>query len=231
MPREHHAHGRTALDLLDRSLWPAALTEGEREVVRSQIVQRDYEAGSYVCRKGTISDSWLGIVEGFVRIEEVSSQGRPVIFTCVAAGGWFGEGSLLKLESLRFSAVATRATRVAHLPRPTFIWLVEKNILFNRFLLNHLNERLGQFIASKEFDRLLGANARVARFIASLFDPNIYPNVGPVLRISQEELGWLSGMSRQRVNQALNTLAGAGLLNVEYGGITVLDIEGLRAFT
>ena len=35
---------------------------------------------------------------------------------------------------------------------------------------------------------------------------------------------------RQRCNAALNRLREAGLLRIEYGGINVIDLEGLRRF-
>jgi len=37
-------------------------------------------------------------------------------------------------------------------------------------------------------------------------------------------------VSRQRVNQALQVLARAGLLEVSYGRVRILDIGGLRRF-
>jgi len=93
-----------------------------------------------------------------------------------------------------------------------------------------LNERLGQFIALVEHDRLLGPDARLARCLAGLFNPVLYAGVGNSLPISQEELAQLVGLSRQRVNQALKVLEQAGLLRVDYRGVTVLDLGGLRAF-
>jgi CRP/FNR family transcriptional regulator, cyclic AMP receptor protein len=54
--------------------------------------------------------------------------------------------------------------------------------------------------------------------------------VGAWLRITQEELRYLVGMSRQRVNQALSRLGGEGLIRAEYGGLRVLDLAGLRRF-
>ena len=50
------------------------------------------------------------------------------------------------------------------------------------------------------------------------------------LETSQEEIANLPGLSWQRYNAALNRLRAAGLLQVEYGGITVVDLEGLRRF-
>jgi DNA-binding FadR family transcriptional regulator len=63
----------------------------------------------------------------------------------------------------------------------------------------------------------------------SLFNPVLYPGVGEVLRITQQELAYLVGLSRQRVNEALNGLSAEGLIRVEYGGLRVLDLPGLRA--
>ena len=71
---------------------------------------------------------------------------------------------------------------------------------------------------------------RLARNLAAMFNPHLYPGIGPTLPISQEELAQLAGLSRQRANQALQRLEQAGLLRIEYGGITVTDLEGLRRF-
>jgi biotin operon repressor len=59
----------------------------------------------------------------------------------------------------------------------------------------------------------------------------LYPDQATDLQISQEEVGYLSGVSRQRVNRALQVLEKAGLLAVEYGHIRILDLEGLRVFS
>ena len=124
--------------------------------------------------------------------------------------------------------VELRDSVVAFMPRATFAWLLDTSMPFNRFLLTQLNERLGQFIGMVEHDRLLGPDARLARCLASMFNPHLYPGIGPSLRISQEEIAQLAGLSRQRANQALQRLEQAGLLRIEYGGITVTDLEGLR---
>ena len=71
----------------------------------------------------------------------------------------------------------------------------------------------------------------MARNLAALFHPVLYPGVGQWLRITQQELGYLVGLSRQRVNQALSALQDAGLIRIEYGGVRVLDLAQLRRFT
>jgi len=49
-----------------------------------------------------------------------------------------------------------------------------------------------------------------------------------VLRITQQELAYLAGLSRQRVNEALKVLENRQLIRIEYGGLRVLDLDGLR---
>jgi hypothetical protein len=50
------------------------------------------------------------------------------------------------------------------------------------------------------------------------------------LEITQEEIGYLARISRQRTNQALRTLEAAQLLRVEYGAVQVLDLNGLKDY-
>ena len=71
-------------------------------------------------------------------------------------------------------------------------------------------------------------DVRVARSLASLFHPVLYPGVGDLLRITQQELGYLVGLSRQRVNEALRNLQAERLIRIGYGGVKVLDLDGLR---
>ena len=68
----------------------------------------------------------------------------------------------------------------------------------------------------------------MARNLAPLFNPVLFPGVGELLRITQQELAYLVGLSRQRVNEALRTLQARGAIAVEYGGVRVLDLEALR---
>jgi len=81
-----------------------------------------------------------------------------------------------------------------------------------------------------EIDRLADPDTKVARSLGALFHPVLYPGVGGLLRITQQELGYLVGLSRQRVNEALRALQAASLISVEYGGVRVLDLERLRGF-
>jgi CRP-like cAMP-binding protein len=215
-------------EMLGAAPWFAALPRALGQRVVTETTVRQAPAGSLVCRKGEPVEHWIGVVDGLVKMANVSADGKPTSFTGIPSGGWFGEGSLLKDEPRRYDIVALRDSTIAYVPRATFMALLDESVAFNRFLLVQLNERLGQFIGMVEHDRLLGPDARLARGLAGLFNPLLYPGIGPTLPISQDELGQLVGLSRQRVNRALKLLEERGLLRIEYGAVTVLDLDGLR---
>jgi CRP-like cAMP-binding protein len=210
--------------------WSRELKEPELEVARAGIVEKSYGPDEFVFMRGDRFDYWTGVVSGLARMSIMSRGGKATSFAGLPAGAWFGEGTMLKNEARRYDVVALRDTRMAMMDRTTFVWLFENSVGFNRFLVGQLNERLGQFIALVEYGRTLDAAGRVARGIAALFNPILYPDTTPHLDITQEEIGALSGISRQNANQCLNRLEKEGLLRLEYGGITILDLERLRYY-
>jgi len=219
-----------AEELLRSSLWGQSLTEEEMLKALAGTCERSFTAGAFICMKGEPVDYWMGIISGLGKMASHWTTGKTTSLTGISTGGWFGEGSLLKKELRRYDVMAIRQTRVAFMSRSTFYWLMDHSIPFNRYLIAQINERLGQFIGMIENERMLDTDARIARGLAALFNPVLYPGTNRLLQISQEELGYLAGVSRQRANQALKVLEDAGLVRSEYGGINVLDLEGLRSF-
>ncbi len=210
--------------------WLQLLTADERRIAVADLTISQALPGDLICRVGRPVTYWFGVVEGLLKMSTDSASGQPMTFTGVPPGGWFGEGTVLKNETYRYNIQALRKSVVAGITADTFQWLLDRSIGFNRFVMMQLNERLGQFIAAREIDRLTHPDERVARNLAALFHPVLYPGVGELLRITQQELGYLVGLSRQRVNEALNALRSAGVIQIEYGGVRVLNLDRLRAY-
>ena len=212
------------------AFWSSDLSEREFEQARRGIVEKAYPKGMYICHRGDRLDSWAGVTAGLIKLSTVSKTGKAVTLAGIRAGGWFGEGTILKNEARQYDLVALRDTRMALMDRSTFFWLFENSVGLNRYLVKQFNERLGQFIALVEYDRMLDATARLARNIAWLFNPVLYRDLGMHIEISQEEIGLLSGISRQMANKGLQTLETKGLLRVEHGGITVVELDRLARY-
>ena len=232
MSQELSLHQRRRLPTrseLEGIPWLGLLQGEAHERALAALVVGDAQAGDYVCRLGRPVTYWFGLVDGLLKMFADNAQGGTMTFTGVPPGGWFGEGTAVKREPYRYNVQALRKSVVAGLPMDSFHWLLDHSIGFNRFVMGQLNERLGQFIAVREIDRLTNPDLRVARSLAALFHPVLFPGVGEVLRITQQELANLVGLSRQRVNEALAVLQEQGAIRVEYGGLRVLDLPALRS--
>ena len=208
--------------------WLDRLDAVERARVADDLRVVRVQPGELVCRVGRPVTYWFGVIEGLLKMSNDSALGMPITFTGLPPGGWFGEGTVIKREAYRYNIQALRRSVVAGLSVKTFHWLIERSIPFNRFVTQLLNERLGQFIGAREIDRMSDPDVRVARSLAALFHPVLYPGVGSLLRITQQELGYLVGLSRQRVNESLHSLQQHGCIRIEYGGVRVLDLQALR---
>ncbi|WP_323018292.1 Crp/Fnr family transcriptional regulator [Castellaniella sp.] len=220
---------------LSRSLqthaaWFELLDDAQQARVIRDTAVAQVEAGTIIEHKGVVAGAWIGVLDGLIKVSVGNAEGKLASLTGVPAGGWIGEGSLLKREARKYDIIALRRSVIARLRGDTFDWLLDNSIPFNRFLLHQLNERVAQFIGKAEHDRLLAPDARVARCLAELFNPLLYPGNSTRLEITQEEIGYLARISRQRTNQALRTLEAARLLKVEYGAVQVLDLDGLGQY-
>ena len=234
MSKDHSLHQRRrppSSQELEGIPWLNLLTPAEREKAIGHIVVGDAVSGEIICRVGRAPTYWFGVVDGLLKMSIDTVKGDSLTFTGVSRGGWFGEGTALKREPYRYNVQTLRASVVAGLPVANFHELLAESIGFNRFIMNQLNERLGQFIAAREIDRLNSPDVRVARSLAALFNPVLIPGVGEVLQITQQELAYLVGLSRQRVNMALQRLVAEGWISVAYGGVRVLNLQALRSHT
>ncbi|RUM97431.1 Crp/Fnr family transcriptional regulator [Pseudaminobacter arsenicus] len=214
-------------ELVRNTVWARELADEEVERALRGVSEKHYAKGSYLCHRGDRYDYWTGIVTGLIKMSSIARSGKAITFAGIGAGGWFGEGSVLKDEPRKYDLVALRDTHLLMMSRSTFFWLYENSVGFNRFLVRQLNERLAQFIASTEYERILDPKARVARNLAWLCNPVLNPDVKELIEITQEELALLAGVSRPVANRSLQALEEEGLLRVEHGRIIVADVERL----
>ncbi|MNU86503.1 cAMP-activated global transcriptional regulator CRP [compost metagenome] len=210
--------------------WMQLLSAEVQERVIADAYEETHPARSFVAHKGHPATSWIGVAEGLLKASDNFRSGKSFIYSGVPADSWIGEGSLLKDEPRHYDIVAIKPSRTVHIPRTTFRWLLATSLNFNHFLLIHLNERLGQFMGMVETDRIDDPPVKLSRALLSLFNPVLYPGMGSALSISQEELGELAGLSRQRANAAIRVLEAAGLVRANYGNLQIVDLQSLREY-
>jgi CRP/FNR family cyclic AMP-dependent transcriptional regulator len=218
----------TIASLLEGSAWFPALDAAAQARVREDMQEVELPAGAALCRMGDTPLHWYGAIDGLLKWAVTAEDGRSVTLGGLSRGSWFGEGTLLRAVPRTADIIALRPSRVALMPMETFHWLHDTQRVFDHFLLRQINERMHWFLGNFAAHHLLDTDTQVARALVGLFHPWLHPGSDPHLAVSQEEIANLSGLSRQRCNAALKRLAQAGLIVIEYGGITVVDLAALR---
>ena len=186
----HHRRRQPTPDELAGIPWLPLLQPVERERAMAALLVGDARAGDYVCRIGRPVTYWFGVIEGLLKMSNDNADGGTMTFAGLPPGGWFGEGTALKREPYRYNIQALRKSVVAGLPIDSFHWLLDHSIGFNRFVMYQLNERLGQFIAAREIDRLNNPDARVARSLAVLFNSALVPGGRPTRPWADSTAWW-----------------------------------------
>lgn len=221
-------HQRPATpDEFDAIPWLPILPTEWRDKAQANIRVTQALPGDYVCRVGKPVTHWFGVIEGLIKMSSDSKDGKTTTFIGVPSGGWFGEGTVLKREPYRYNILPLRTTTMAGISADMFMTLLDHSIAFNRFVMGQLNERVSQFISGLEADRMREPERRVAHTLVNLMNPRLYPRLGSSVKITQQELADLAGLSRQRVNVALKALEASSLIRLEYGGLRVLDMAAL----
>lgn len=205
--------------------WHGALTAAMQREVIDQLTLVKGEKGACLLPTGTPVKGWYAVLNGLVKLQSTSPEGRVSAFLGVPAGEWFGEGSALKAESRRYDVIALRDTTLLCLPRPLFEALQMSSLAFNQYLVAHLNRRLGQAMELIEAGRLRSPEERVALYLSRVFWPGTRK-----LSLSQEELGHLVGLSRQTVNRVLRQMERLGLVSLTFGRVEILDEPALMAY-
>ncbi|SER14226.1 cAMP-binding domain of CRP or a regulatory subunit of cAMP-dependent protein kinases [Solimonas aquatica] len=210
--------------------WFHELAPAHQAHVLARVRLQHFAAGEVLAHRKAPTEDWIGVHTGLVKLAVYNAAGDSCTFSGVPAGGWFGEGSVLKRELRRYDVIALRASDAIFLPVDDFHFLLDHSLPFSGFVIRQLNERMGEFIAAIQNQRLLSVEGQVAAALSQLFNPQLYPFTAQRLELSQEELGLLTGLSRQRVNRALRELERLQLLRLAYNRIEVLDLERLRAY-
>ncbi len=217
----------SAVELLDASDWFNLLSEAGRAAVRESVREVPVAAGEALSHQGDLPHAWCGVLEGLIKLSSVNAEGRAVTFAALAPGGWYGEATMLREAPFAVDALALRPSRVLMLPAHVFFALLEAEFSFSRYTMRLLSERLHWFMGHCHANRASDTHARVVRAVVGLFQPAASLAGFTELRISQEEVANIAGVSRQSCNSALKQLCDAKVLDIDYGTMRLLDATRL----
>ncbi|WP_413875143.1 Crp/Fnr family transcriptional regulator [Albidovulum sp.] len=171
--------------------------------------------GSMIYAVGDEADAIFGLGEGMLDVAIPISEDQEVIAHRALPGFWIGDSALLAKSLRTVSVYAAADSRLFKLPAAavhrSLQEFPEDWMCFYR--LSHSNVSLGLRALAEVIS--LPPRARFARALLRL------TSTDGMVRLTQEELGRMVGMSRAAFRRAFSALIKQGIVEVEYGGICI----------
>jgi CRP-like cAMP-binding protein len=198
------------------------------EQLSTRLRRKRYGRGQPVFHEGDPGASLCVVAEGHIKLGVTSPEGREIIIDLLGPGDVFGELALLDGDPRSADAVATEPSELLHLEREEFTRFLLQRPSIAIELLSILSRRIRRDTQLIQDATFLDVPARLARTILRL--ATTPSGGGPPItpRLNQTDLAGLSGTTRETLNKWLGQLQDDGLIRLDRGRITVLDMQRLR---
>lgn len=201
--------------------------------VQAALVQagrlRQLVRGESLFLKGSAPDALYGVVRGAFRVSVVSEEGRQAVITVLEPGHWFGEVSLLVGQERVYDTSALEDSEVVVVAAEDFHRLVASQPNIHMALTRLVCFRLRQALSWIDDAILMPLPVRLARRLLALVAGAAAPTQRlNELGVSQEDLAFMLGVSRQSVNRQLKLWESDRIVRVKYRRIELLDLHKLR---
>jgi CRP-like cAMP-binding protein len=209
---------------LFRGLPPATL-----ERIAGLAVRRAYAKGETIFAQSDPGDGLYGVVTGRVRISASSADGKELFLNIMEPGDTFGEIALLDGRPRTAGASTTAVSDLVMIPRDQFMGLLRREPELVTHVLELLCQRVRWLSGLTEDSALLPVPARLARRLLTLGSMHGQNTAtGIRLSISQEEMARFVGLSRQVVNQHLQSWKARRWVDLGRSNITIIDAAALQ---
>lgn len=211
--------------------WLGGLPSDTRTALLEAARSRTIDNGAVVYRAGDPGDGLHAVLEGEVRLIGHSETGRRLVYLILRPGDWFGEMSILDGKPRLHDAVAFGPSRVLHVDSARIDAIAVAHPGFDRALGALTCEHQRAALAFVEHTLTASTEARLAFVLTEMAGRHGRPagtGVEIDLRLSQEDLAALVGVSRQSLAALLGRLRRDRVIETRYARLVVLDVEALQ---
>jgi CRP-like cAMP-binding protein len=191
---------------------------------------REFPAGHLLFRDGEPGKEMFVIQAGKVRISK-TVRGVEKTLVVIGPGAFFGEMSILNNKPRSATATVEEDAKLLVIDPKTFEAMVRGNAEIAVRLIKTLAQRLQE--ADDQIENLLlkDPNSRVVHFLliaGKRAQPQADGSV--VVDITVKELGSKVGLELDQVNEVLNKLIRAKLVQIVESGLIIHNVQKLREF-
>jgi len=221
----------TPRDLFRLHSFFGALTDDETRELLKRALTKHIAAGEVVFHKDDPGDGLYGVLAGSILIVVASLEGKELILNMHGPGEFFGEIALLDGDGRSAAAVAREASQLFFLGRTEFLAFLRQRPEAMIRIIALLCARLRRATNLVEDSTFLNVSSRLAKQLIALIDgngPRDATNSAATLRISQNELAGMLGVSREFVGKQLAIWREAGIVELGRRRLTVRDERALE---
>ncbi|EFX60812.1 hypothetical protein DAPPUDRAFT_275286 [Daphnia pulex] len=194
-------------------------------------VIRSHAAGQLLSRRGTPLGELIFVLQGSLEASMAGADGRRSICWYLAEGQWFGLIPIVDGQAAIHDLRTYSQAVLLHIPRAAFLAALQQDRGLAVKCLELLCARSRTLYEHLAAETLLPLRARVARLLLMLVEQHGRESAHGQelsLKLSQEALADMLGISRQTLNRELVALEKAGLISLAYTRLTLLDDAALR---
>ena len=208
----------------------ASLSEADLQNLTSLLRRKQLGKGELLFQQGDEGTALYILAQGRIKIS-LSRRMDNVTLAILGQGEFLGEMALLDDLPRSADAIALEDSQLYVLNRKDFLSFLSNNGHTVYAILNSLSRRLRKTDDQLAEMCFLNLSARLAKRLVDLAETQ-EPEAGSPgsydLKISQQELGNILGVSRESINKELKILRDKNVVSTLRNSIRILDLESLK---
>lgn len=181
-------------------------------------------AGTRIFGLGQAPEAYLLLLQGTVRVQQVSETGREIVLYRVSAGESCAltTACLMGYEEYQAEGIAETNVEAVAIPRATFDELIATSTTFRRFVFTAFSVRITNLFRVIEDVAFARVDVRLAQRLLDLGGDARH------IELTHQALAAELGTAREVISRQLNEFQRRGWIATSRGAIDVLNLDGLR---
>lgn len=221
----------TYVDFLNKVPLFSELDDGELQQLASVVREHHYKKHTTIVHVDDPGNALYILKSGLVKVTIEDHDGYEMILRILYPTDCFGDMSLLDGEPRSATITTLEPSEALTISRDHFLSIIEKSpkiLLKVAAMLSKRLRKTNDLIHSLAFFDVYGKVARTLLNLAQ--ERGRVTEHGTVIdmRLTQQELAELAGMTRETMARTLREFQQAGCIRVESGVISILALDMLR---
>lgn len=213
-----------AVNWIERISGLEALPEALRDRLLAKSKTVTLREGDLVFGPGTIPENLLLLLDGTVRVQQLSADGREIVLFRVSGGDSciLTTACLLAYEDYAAEGVAETDIEAAAIPRAVFEDLVSTSKEFRRFMFQAYSKRIADLFLTIEEIAFQRMDVRLAQRLLEL------DRGSHVVKSTHAKLAAELGTAREVITRQLREFQRRAWVKVGRGSVELTNIDGLK---